>query len=280
LQNNVAQVYKTRRSTLKRFGGLARRLFGVQGWKTKRRADVMSEKRDGVDKRVVRRKARTATLDALKALGGEARRNAIREKAIAQGGFTADELAAPAPNGAASKYPCLVDYELSWALTNLKHDGLTENPKWGTWRLTSAAYEPASRIIAGQLEVERLAELKAMPYRQYLRTPEWRRTRAAALKSAENCCSLDVTHTEGLEVHHRTYERLGAELASDLVVLCHACHRIHHAEWGRPRREAIRQQVKPRAASTGTVTPRSPGEARQRTSLFERLLGSHRAHQA
>ena len=59
----------------------------------------------------------------------------------------------------------------------------------------------------------RLAELRAMPYPLYLKTPEWRRTRAAALLRAGNACSLDVTHTDGLEVHHRTYERLGAELS-------------------------------------------------------------------
>jgi hypothetical protein len=83
----------------------------------------------------------------------------------------------------------------------------------------------------------RLAELRAMPYPLYLKTPEWRRTRAAALLRAGNACSLDMTHTDGLEVHHRTYERLGAELVTDLAVLCHSCHQLHHNEYGHPRRE-------------------------------------------
>jgi len=79
-----------------------------------------------------------------------------------------------------------------------------------------------------------------MPYRQYLRTPEWRRTRAAALHRAGNRCAFDVTHATDLEVHHRTYERLGEELAGDLLVLCRECHRIHHAHHGRPRRSHAR----------------------------------------
>lgn len=31
-----------------------------------------------------------------------------------------------------------------------------------------------------------------------------------------------------LQVHHRTYERLGAELPGDLQVLCPECHRSVH----------------------------------------------------
>jgi 5-methylcytosine-specific restriction endonuclease McrA len=67
-----------------------------------------------------------------------------------------------------------------------------------------------------------------MSYSDYLRTPEWQRTRAAALTIAGYRCALDATHTDGLEVHHNTYERLGAELAGDLVVLCRSCHARHH----------------------------------------------------
>jgi hypothetical protein len=93
--------------------------------------------------------------------------------------------------------------------------------------------------FAEPVEPERLAELCAMQYRDYLRTPEWSRTRNAALSRAGNACSLDASHTENLEVHHRSYERLGAELTTDLVVLCHACHQLHHKQNGRPRRERV-----------------------------------------
>jgi restriction endonuclease Mrr len=169
-------------------------------------------------------------LDALRALGGDARRGAILERALADGGFTPRELAAPPPRGAGEKYARLVDNHLSWALTNLKHDGLVENPKRGTWRLASIALPPVLTAVEEPVAAARLAALRAMPYRLYLATPEWKRTRAVALQRAGNSCSLDVTHTDGLEVHHRTYERRGVELVTDLVVLCHSCHQLHHKE--------------------------------------------------
>jgi restriction endonuclease Mrr len=209
------------------------------------------------ERRTLRQKARTATLDGLRALGGEAQRKPLLGWALAHGGFTPRELAAPSPERAAEQHPRLVDYYLSWALTNLKRDGLVENPKWSTWKLTGSALTATAKPVAAAVDAERLAELRAMPYQQYLRTPEWRQTKAVALLHAGNACSLDVTHTEGLEVHHRTYERLGAELVSDLAVLCCSCHQLHHKEYGRPRRE---RSAKP-------VTRRKP-------SLLRRLLTS------
>jgi hypothetical protein len=191
---------------------------------------------DDDERRALRRKAREATLEALRALGGEATRAAIRERALADGGFTPRELRAAPPEAAAGTYDYAADHALSWALTNLKRDGLAENPRWGTWRLAGAAAETPAPLVDTPATEDRLAELRSMPYRRYLRTPEWRRTRAAALLRAGHACSLDVTHTAQLEVHHRTYERLGAELDGDVTVLCRACHRRHHAGNGRPRR--------------------------------------------
>jgi restriction endonuclease Mrr len=224
------------------------------------------------ERRALRQKVRAATLDGLQTLGGEARREAIVDWALAQGGFTARELGAPSPEKAAEKHPRLVDYYLSWEPTNLKRDGLIENPKWGTWRLTSAALPPVTTAVEEQLSSERLAELRAMPYRQYLRTHEWRRTRSAALVRAGNACSLDVTHTEHLEVHHRTYERLGAELINDLVVLCHACHQLHHKEHGRPSRERPVAPTSRGLADDGTAASSSSVTRARKPSLLRRLL--------
>jgi restriction endonuclease Mrr len=198
---------------------------------------------DDRERRELRLKARAATLEALKALGGEARREQIRERALADGGFTPRELRAAAPEAVADKFDGLVEHQLSWALTNLKRDGLVENPRWSVWRLAAVVLETPAPATDRAPDPDRLAALRAMPYREYLRTPEWRRTRAAALVRAGSCCSLDVTHTDDLEVHHRTYERLGDELAADLVVLCRTCHRLHHAEHGRPRRAATKRRA-------------------------------------
>lgn len=78
---------------------------------------------------------------------------------------------------------------------------------------------------------ERLAELRALPYDQYLQTPEWRQRRDRALARASwRCQRLPCAAQRALEVHHRTYERLGAELDADLEVLCGRCHRAEHVK--------------------------------------------------
>lgn len=70
----------------------------------------------------------------------------------------------------------------------------------------------------------RLAELRAMPYEEYLLTPEWLATRKRILKRDNYQCQR--CHAQGvvLEVHHYTYTRLGQERDSDLVTLCEVCH--------------------------------------------------------
>ena len=202
----------------------------------------MAAAQNDPDRRAFRLKVRKAVLDALASLRDEARRDAILERALADGGFTARELAAPPPVNADKKHERLVDYELSWALTNLRRDGLVEKPKWGYWRLTDAGLPSEESAVEGRVAAERLAKLRSMPYPFYLRTPEWRRTRAAALVRAGHACSLDVTHTRDLEVHHRTYERLGEEMVTDLVVLCHSCHQLHHHVDGPPGPEPGRKR--------------------------------------
>lgn len=73
----------------------------------------------------------------------------------------------------------------------------------------------------------RLAVLKAMPYAEYLRTPEWQEARRRALYRAGYRCQ--TCNGQGrLDVHHRTYERRGNERNSDLTVLCRPCHERFH----------------------------------------------------
>lgn len=74
----------------------------------------------------------------------------------------------------------------------------------------------------------RLRELRAMPYRDYLRTPEWDQRRRAAVKRARGACQVCNAKAR-LDVHHRTYARLGCEWATDLIALCRPCHGTFHA---------------------------------------------------
>lgn len=64
-------------------------------------------------------------------------------------------------------------------------------------------------------------------YRSYLNSPTWRTKRNAALKRANYRCSRCGSKRDP-NVHHKTYERLGNELDSDLEVLCFTCHNGHH----------------------------------------------------
>ena len=65
----------------------------------------------------------------------------------------------------------------------------------------------------------------SLTYIRYIGSPEWKRRRLRALKLAGFRCQ--VCHSpERLEVHHNNYARLGHEADSDLIVLCHGCHRV------------------------------------------------------
>ncbi len=167
-----------------------------------------------------------------------------------------------------------LDHELAWTLTNLKREGLVTNPARSIWELTDAARQTPP-TLAAPVVLGRVNELRAMPYRQYLLTPEWRATRGAALVRFGHACSLDANHTDRLEVHHRTYDRLGEERADDVIVLCHACHRRHHDHVGRPRRRAQKSaSIGPPTFQAGVGSDEAAGSRRfeSRQSLVARLF--------
>jgi hypothetical protein len=74
-----------------------------------------------------------------------------------------------------------------------------------------------------------IAQAKALPYELYLQSDWWRARRLVALDRAGHRCQLcDKTTATQVDVHHRSYERLGAEREEDLIVLCRPCHARHH----------------------------------------------------
>lgn len=64
-------------------------------------------------------------------------------------------------------------------------------------------------------------------YAEYLKTYHWQGIRLKALRRAGDKCQVCAS-TDRLEVHHNDYARLGGELMTDLVVLCHECHKLFH----------------------------------------------------
>ena len=65
-------------------------------------------------------------------------------------------------------------------------------------------------------------------YREnYLRSTHWQIVRAGALDRADHRCQV-CNSKRKLDVHHRTYARLGHEHPADLTVLCRTCHELFH----------------------------------------------------
>src|ERR1700758_4734240 len=69
-----------------------------------------------------------------------------------------------------------------------------------------------------------------MNYINYIKSGRWRNSpaRLAELKAAGFRCRICNGDGAGsaIEVHHRTYARLGNEHPDDLTTLCSTCHRL------------------------------------------------------
>lgn len=76
--------------------------------------------------------------------------------------------------------------------------------------------------------------MKKAEYEKYLRSEHWQSRRYDALLRAQFQCEgcgmpdylAKAAYFQDLNVHHRTYSRLGKELDGDLSVLCKRCHQI------------------------------------------------------
>jgi 5-methylcytosine-specific restriction endonuclease McrA len=69
-----------------------------------------------------------------------------------------------------------------------------------------------------------------MNYDDYINSGRWRNSpaRLAELEASGFRCRICNGDGEGsaVEIHHRTYARLGNEQSSDLTALCSGCHRV------------------------------------------------------
>lgn len=104
--------------------------------------------------------------------------------------------------------------------------------------LSPAKKAKKSRRATKEEKQARAEELRKLPYQEYLQSPYWQQRRHFAMKQARYSCQICNSKDKKLNVHHRSYERLGQELQTDLIVLCEDCHLIFHrngklAEWGK-----------------------------------------------
>lgn len=64
-------------------------------------------------------------------------------------------------------------------------------------------------------------------YEKYLNSEAWQARRQAVLWIAGHRCQA-CNSDDPLDVHHRTYQRIGNEVPEDLIALCRKCHDVFH----------------------------------------------------
>lgn len=66
-------------------------------------------------------------------------------------------------------------------------------------------------------------------YKEYLQSEHWYDVRNRFYKSklCKNRCEA-CGNRDNLNLHHKTYKRIGQEWLNDLVLLCHSCHKSLH----------------------------------------------------
>lgn len=91
------------------------------------------------------------------------------------------------------------------------------------------------------------AQLRAMPYEDFLDSDYWQAVRRLVLKRDRHACTKCAAGPKAiLQVHHRTYQHHGQEhlFLGDLATLCRQCHKKEHKRL--PVRPKARKPDQPR----------------------------------
>ena len=117
-----------------------------------------------------------------------------------------------------------VDLVISTAMDDLQDEG-----RETYFTMMAEAYADNEMVTHHLLSVvsEYPTVLKAIPYKQYLQTDHWQSVRKEALERAGGRCQV-CNANDRLHTHHRSYERRGEEMPSDVIVLCASCHKLFH----------------------------------------------------
>lgn len=69
-------------------------------------------------------------------------------------------------------------------------------------------------------------------YWQYLRSDHWNQVKRRFYRRLNHKHQCEACKSrKRLNLHHKTYERIGREKLSDLCLLCHSCHKRVHQEY-------------------------------------------------
>ena len=78
-------------------------------------------------------------------------------------------------------------------------------------------------------------------YAKYLQSPAWQRKRDAVIQRDGVQC---ICGDQATELHHKTYDNIGKEPLSDLVMLCKGCHkRLHRPRVPSDQQSAMQQPL-------------------------------------
>lgn len=72
--------------------------------------------------------------------------------------------------------------------------------------------------------------ISRLEYRSYIRSPAWEEVKRRFYRSRlyRGRCEACLATDKPLDLHHKTYTRLGYERLSDLIPLCRECHEKTH----------------------------------------------------
>lgn len=73
-----------------------------------------------------------------------------------------------------------------------------------------------------------------MSYQQYLQSNHWIFLKKAFYASGlfKGCCEVCFNPNVPLQIHHKSYKRLGKERLNDLIAVCGDCHLTIHKRVG------------------------------------------------
>jgi hypothetical protein len=108
--------------------------------------------------------------------------------------------------------------------------GFTRFDFSGLWFAEAVARSTGGVVSCeGGTALEAFQKLMPSPridYHEYIRSPDWRIKAEEAKARVGFRCQV-CNKTGLLDAHHRTYDRLGAELPEDITVLCRGCHAVY-----------------------------------------------------
>lgn len=90
------------------------------------------------------------------------------------------------------------------------------------------SHRPKKKSEKKPPKIKKRHEFVRPDYGEYMASKKWKRKRSKAIARAGHKCEHCHAENVTLEVHHKTYARLGREQPSDLVALCGPCHSLQH----------------------------------------------------